>query len=197
MMGLPMFRRFEKLLNPTEAPARPEPPAGLLAFYWHFARQAKWLFVSLMVIELLQAALDAVIPWFFGRIVTLANTITPDRYLSAGWHVLAGLGLILLVARPTVVFARYLVTNQAISGPFTNLIRWQSHWHVARQSWAFFQNDCAGRIANRVMQTGGAMRQTIVSGIPALWYVLVYGTTAVLLAASADLWLTLPLLLWF
>jgi ATP-binding cassette subfamily B multidrug efflux pump len=192
-----MFARFEKLLKPTEPPTRPEPPAGLLAFFWHFARQAKWLFASLMVIELFQATLDAVIPWFFGRIVTLANTVAPEQYLAEGWTVLAGLALILLVARPAVVFARYLVTNQAISGPFTNLIRWQSHWHVARQSWAFFQNDFAGRIANRVMQTGGAIRQTVVSGITALWYVLVYGTTAVILAASADLWLTVPLLLWF
>ena len=192
-----MFGRFEKILNPTTQPARPEPPPGLLAFYWHFASQAKGLFAALFVIELFQATLDAVIPWFFGRIVTLASTLAREQYLAEGWHVLAGLALILLVGRPAVVFARYLVTNQAISGPFTNLIRWQSHWHVARQSWAFFQNDFAGRIANRVMQTGGAMRQTLVTGITALWYVLVYGTTAVVLAASADFWLTIPILLWF
>jgi ATP-binding cassette subfamily B multidrug efflux pump len=196
-MRQPMFRRFERFLNPTETPARPEPPASLLAFYWHFARQAKWLFLSLMVIELFQATLDAVIPWFFGRIVSLADRLAPSDYVAEGWPLLAGLAIVLLVLRPAVVFARYLVTNQAISGPFTNLIRWQSHWHVARQSWSFFQNDFAGRIANRVMQTGGAMRQTIVSGITALWYVLVYGTTAIVLAASADVWLTVPLLLWF
>ena len=197
MMAPLMFGRFEKILNPTTQPARPEPPPGLLAFYWHFASQAKGLFAALFVIELFQATLDAVIPWFFGRIVTLASTLAREQYLAEGWHVLAGLALILLVGRPAVVFARYLVTNQAISGPFTNLIRWQSHWHVARQSWAFFQNDFAGRIANRVMQTGGAMRQTLVTGITALWYVLVYGTTAVVLAASADFWLTIPILLWF
>jgi ATP-binding cassette subfamily B multidrug efflux pump len=192
-----MFGRFEKLLNPTEPPERPEPPAGLIAFYWHFASQAKWLFASLMVIELFQALFDVVIPWFFGRIVTLATTVAKGQYLTEAWMMLAGLALVLLVARPAVVFARYLITNQAISGPFTNLIRWQSHWHVARQSWAFFQNDFAGRIANRVMQTGGAIRQTIVSGITALWYVLIYGSGAIALAAAADLWLTLPLLLWF
>ena len=192
-----MFGRFETLLNATKPPERPEPPGGLLAFYWHFAGQAKWLFISLMMIELCQALLDAVIPWFFGRIVTLANTVARDQYLTQGWHVLAGLALILLLVRPAVVFVRYLVVNQAISGQFTNLIRWQSHWHVARQSWAFFQNDFAGRIANRVMQTGGALRQTVVSGITALWYVIVYGSTAVALAASADIWLTVPILLWF
>src|SRR6476620_1485329 len=158
-----MFGRFEKLLNPTKTPAHPEPPGGLLAFYWHFASQAKWLFASLMVIEFFQALLDAIIPWFFGRIVTLASTVAKEQYLAEGWPVLAGLALVLLVARPGIVYARYLMTNQAISGPFTNLIRWQSHWHVARQSWAFFQNDFAGRIATRVMQTGGSLRQTLVS----------------------------------
>jgi len=192
-----MFGRFEKLLNPTEPPERPEPPAGLIAFYWHFASQAKWLFASLMVIELFQALVDAVIPWFFGRIVTLASTVAKDQYVAESWPMLAGLAGLLLVVRTAVVYARYLLTNQAISGPFTNLIRWQSHWHVARQSWAFFQNDFAGRIANRVMQTGGAVRQTIVSGITALWYVLVYGSSAVVLAATADFWLTIPILLWF
>ncbi len=192
-----MFRRFENLLKPTEAPTQSEPPAGLLAFFWHFAKQARWLFITLFVIELFVALLDAAVPWFIGRIVTLVSTITPDEFLGKTWPFMIGMALVLLIARPGIVFARYLITNQAISGPFTNLIRWQSHWHVVRQSWAFFQNDFAGRISNRVMQTGGAVRQTLVSGITAMWYVMVYGTTAVVLAASADFWLTVPILLWF
>src|SRR5258707_2031334 len=98
MMPPSMFGRFEKLLKPTETPERPEPPAGLIAFYWHFASQAKWLFASLMVIEFLQALLDAVIPWFFGRIVTLASNVAPERYLADGLTGLAGLALILLLA---------------------------------------------------------------------------------------------------
>jgi ATP-binding cassette subfamily B multidrug efflux pump len=137
------------------------------------------------------------VPWFIGRIVTMVSTLSADQFLAAAWPILFGGAILLLIGRPAVVFARYLVTNQAISGPFTNLIRWQSHWHVVRQSWSFFQNDFAGRISNRVMQTGGAIRQTLVAGITAMWYVLVYGTTAVLLAAAADIWLTVPILLWF
>ncbi|HYW60324.1 MAG TPA: ABC transporter ATP-binding protein, partial [Xanthobacteraceae bacterium] len=89
------------------------------------------------------------------------------------------------------------VTNQAIAGPFTNLIRWQSHWHVVRQSWAFFQNDFAGRISNRVMQTGPALRESLVSSVTAVWYIVVYGTTAVFMTAAADWWLTAPILAWF
>ena len=67
----------------------------------------------------------------------------------------------------------------------------------SRQSWAFFQNDFAGRIANKVMQTGPAMRESLVSMITAVWYILVYGTSAVVLLASADPWLALPILVWF
>src|SRR6266567_6213306 len=102
-----MFRRFEKLLNPTAPPANPEPPSGLLAFFWHFARQAKWLFATLFVIELFVALFDAAIPWFTGRIITLLSSKTPrDEFLALAWPLLIGMLLVVLVARPTVTFAR-------------------------------------------------------------------------------------------
>jgi ATP-binding cassette subfamily B multidrug efflux pump len=191
-----MFSFFEKTLTPTSLPERPEPPDGLLAFYWHFARQAKGLFVALFVIELFVALLDTAIPWFIGRIVTLVTSVPVDRFLAETWPWLAGMAFVVLVARPGIVLARYLVTNQAIAGPFTNLIRWQSHWHVVRQSWSFFQNDFAGRISNRVMQTGPALRESLVASVTAIWYVIVYGITALILTAAADWWLTLPILVW-
>ena len=155
-----MIRFFEKLINPTAAPENPEPPAKLIPFYWHYARQAKGLFILLFVIELFVALLDTAVPWFIGKVVTLVSTIPPDRFLADTWPWLIAMAVVMLVARPGIVFARYLVTNQALAGPFSNLIRWQSHWHVVRQSWPFFQNDFAGRIANRVMQTGHALRES-------------------------------------
>jgi ATP-binding cassette subfamily B multidrug efflux pump len=192
-----MFALFERLLRPTEVPDHPEPPGGLVAFFWHFARQAKWLFVALFVIEMLVALTDSAVPWFMGRVVTLVTTVPPDRFLATTWPMLVGMGLVVLVARPAVALARYLITNQAIAAPFTGLVRWQAHWHVVRQSWAFFQNDFAGRISNRVMQTGAAVRSTLTASVTALWYILVYGTTAIAMTAAADLWLALPILLWF
>jgi ATP-binding cassette subfamily B multidrug efflux pump len=192
-----MFTLFERLLRPTDTPEHPEPPGGLIAFFWHFARQAKWLFVALFVIEMLMALTDSAVPWFMGRIVTLVTTVAPDRFLSLTWPMLAGMALVVLVARPAVALMRYLVVNQAIAAPFTGLIRWQAHWHVVRQSWAFFQNDFAGRISNRVMQTGAAVRSTLTASVTALWYILVYGATAVGMMAAADLWLAIPILAWF
>jgi ATP-binding cassette subfamily B multidrug efflux pump len=192
-----MFALFETLLRPTEPPEHPEPPAGLVAFFWHFARQAKWLFVALFAVELLVALTDSAVPWFMGRIVTLVTTVPPERFLGLTWHLLAGMALVVVVARPAIALARYLITNQAIAAPFTSLIRWQAHWHVVRQSWAFFQNDFAGRISNRVMQTGPAVRSTLTASVTALWYILVYGVTATVMTASADLWLAAPIVLWF
>ena len=192
-----MFSLFERLLRPTEAPEHPEPPAGLIAFFWHFARQAKWLFVALFAIEMLVALTDSAVPWFTGRIVTLITTVPPDRFLEVTWPMLTGMALVLLVARPLVALARYLVVNQAIAAPFSSLIRWQAHWHVVRQSWAFFQNDFAGRIANRVIQTGPSVRSSLTASVTALWYILVYGVTAIGMMASADRRLTIPILGWF
>ena len=192
-----MFTPFERYLQPTAVPEHPEPPANLLAFLWHFARQAKPLFIALFVVEFFIALTDSAVPWFMGRIVTLVTTISPERFLTETWPWLAGMAIVVLIARPGIMMLRYLITNQAIAAPFTGLIRWQSHFHVVRQSWAFFQNDFAGRISNRVMQTGPAVRQTLVASVTALWYVLVYGITAVVMSASADAWLTLPIIGWF
>jgi len=184
-------------LTPTDAPENPEPPGGLIAFLWHFARQAKWLFAALFVVELFVALTDSAVPWFMGRVVTMVTKTPPDRFLAVGWPWLAGMAIVVLIVRPAVALTRYLITNQAIAAPFTGLIRWQSHWHVVRQSWAFFQNDFAGRISNRVMQTGPSVRSTLTATITTVWYILVYGVSAIALTATADRWLAVPILLWF
>jgi ATP-binding cassette, subfamily B, multidrug efflux pump len=104
---------------------------------------------------------------------------------------------VLLIVRPLALTSQNLITHQAIAANVSNMIRWQTHWHVARQSWAFFQNDFAGRIATRVLQTGPAVRESLVALITGVWYILVYGSSALFLLASADRWLALPISIWF
>ena len=192
-----MFALFERFLSPTATPQHPEPPPGLIAFLWHFARQAKWLFAALFVVELLVALSDSAVPWFMGRVVTMVTKTPPDQFLAVGWPWLLGMAVVVVIVRPAVTLTRYLITNQAIAAPFTGMIRWQSHWHVVRQSWAFFQNDFAGRISNRVMQTGPSVRSTLTATITTVWYIIVYGVSAIGLTAAADRWLAVPILLWF
>jgi ATP-binding cassette subfamily B multidrug efflux pump len=192
-----MFSLFERALKTTDLPEQPEPPGGLIAFYWHFARQAKGLFVALFVAGLLVALLDSLVPVFIGRVVTLVTSSARNELFARSWPTLLTMAVVLLVLRPLALTTQNLVSNQAIAANVSNLIRWQNHWYVARQTWAFFQNDFAGRIANKVMQTGPALRESLVALITGVWYILVYGTAAVFLLASADAWLALPVLLWF
>ncbi len=197
-----MFRPFETILRPTSIPPdRPPPPLdgprALLRFYWHFVRQSRGLVAALFAAGLAVAFLDTMIPVFIGRVVTLVSTTEPADLLRGHWPQLAGMACVMLLLRPAALLAQNLITNQAIVPGMTNLIRWQSHWHVVRQSWAFFQNDFAGRVANRVMQTGPALRESVVSTVNAVWYILVYGTSAVLLLARTDWRLAVPMAVWF
>ncbi len=57
---------------------------------------------------------------------------------------------VLLLVRPLMLLGHIVLVNQIVNPGLSNMIRWQNHWHVVRQSWTFFQNDFAGRIANRV-----------------------------------------------
>ena len=193
----PMFSLFERYLQPTAVPEHPEPPAGYCGSSGISRARRRLCSSASSSIEFFVALTDSAVPWFMGRIVTMVTTIPPEHFIAETWPWLVGMALVVLVARPAIGLARYLITNQAMAAPFTGLIRWQSHYHVVRQSWAFFQNDFAGRISNRVMQTGPAVRQTLVAAVTALWYVLVYGITALVMTAAADAWLTIPILAWF
>jgi ATP-binding cassette subfamily B multidrug efflux pump len=192
-----MLRRIERLLNPTAETPREPPTEGLMRFYGHFVRQVRWPIAALFFTGLLVALLDITIPIFIGRVVSLVTSHRPGKLFAEAGFELVVMALILLVGRPTAVLAQNIVTNQVINPGVTNLIRWQNHWHVVRQSWMFFQNDFAGRIANRVIQTGPALRESIVSGTNAVWYILVYGSSAIILLSAADWRLALPILCWF
>ena len=192
-----MFRRFEALLEPTSVPPTEPPTAGLPRFYWHFIRQVPWLTASLFIGGGLIALIDSMIPAFIGRLVTLITTRRPDTLLAEAWPQFAFMGSVLLLFRPLTMLGHNILLNQVVNTGFSNMIRWQNHWHVVRQSWTFFQNDFAGRIANRVMQTGPALRESLVMTLDAAWYIVVYGSSAILLLGAVDWRLTVPMLVWF
>src|SRR5271167_3172115 len=112
-----VFRFFENLLEPTAVPPGP-PPAGLGAFYWHHARQARGLVVALFAAGLVVALLDTTIPVFVGRVVTMVSSRTPHAVLHESWPQLRGMVLVLLVARPAAMLVQKMITNQAIIPSF-------------------------------------------------------------------------------
>ena len=173
------------------------PPAGLAAFYWHFVRQTKGWYAAMFAASLAVAALDTVIPLFIGRLVSLMEAADRMAALREQWPMLVGMIALVLVVRPLVLLADIAIRHMVLIPGATSLIRWQSHWHVIRQSWPFFQNDFAGRIANRVMQTAHALRESVMASIRAVWYIGAYGVITYALMAMADWRLGVPTLVWF
>jgi ATP-binding cassette subfamily B multidrug efflux pump len=193
-----MFTLFERWVKITSLPdTQAVPPTSLAGFYWYFARQTKPVFLALFAAGFAVALLDVMIPVFIGKLVTLVTQADPGALLAQHWPELAAMAGVLLFLRPAAYAAQQLLMNQAIAANVSNRIRWQNHWHVVRQSWAFFQNDFAGRIANRVMQTGPAIRESLVQLLTAVWFIVIYGTSALVLLAHADPLLALPVVCWF
>jgi ATP-binding cassette subfamily B multidrug efflux pump len=191
-----MLRFFETIVVPTARETPGNPPEGLLSFYWFFVRQAKGLFIALIFASLFVALADAAIPVFMGKLVKVLTASTPERVFADGAWLIFGLIVLVLVIRPLVTALQGLVLNQAIAPGVTNMVRWQSHWHVIRQNLSFFQNDFAGRIGSRVLEIGHTLRSSVVSVISVVWYLVALGLITSGILAAASWWLVLPVALW-
>ncbi|MDB5809476.1 MAG: transporter related protein [Betaproteobacteria bacterium] len=192
-----MFRYLHSSIRGTASAGSAVPPPGLLAFYWHFVRQTKGWYAVVFATSLAVAAIDMVIPVFIGKLVTLMEAADRQAALDENMTLLVGMLALILLVRPAVLFADVAIRQNVLLPGVTTLVRWQSHWHVVRQNLPFFQNDFAGRIAQRVMQTANALRESVMSSIRSLFYIVVYGISAFALMAAADWRLGLPTLLWF
>lgn len=192
-----MFRWFETRIDPFAGGGDVRPPDELWAFYWHFVRQCWPAFAALIVVGFLSAVVEASLFAFVGNLVDrMREAASPETFMADNWGVLVLMALVAMVARPVFAVCSDFIKYQMISGSFTTRIRWQSHAYVLRQSLSFFQNDFAGRIASKVMQTAPALRESVIEAIDALWFVGVYWLAAIVLFADADLRLIAPLIVW-
>ncbi|WP_140718938.1 MULTISPECIES: ABC transporter ATP-binding protein [Gammaproteobacteria] len=191
-----MFRWFESLVEVFPSPENRTPPGAVWRFYLHYLRPLWPVLLATLVAGLLLALVEVAMFDFLGRIVDMvAERPGPDFFRRHAVELL-WMGGITLIARPLLVGVHNLLVNQAIVPGLSNRARWLMHNYVVRQSLSFFQNDFAGRIANRVMQTGTSLRESAVQMVDALWYIVVYTGSALYLFAQADPLLTAPLLLW-
>ena len=196
-----MFRRitkwFETRIDAFARPAIVRPPDTLWAFYWHFVKPVWPVFVALLVMGFLGSAIEVMLFAFIGDLVDMMKAAdNPKSFMADHQGILLWMAFVALIARPVVSTVHDLVKNQAVATTFTNRVRWQTHGYVMRQSLGFFQNDFAGRIANKIVQTAPALRESVVQLIDALWYATVQFIGSLVLFAASDWRLTLPLLAW-
>ena len=192
-----MFKYLQSRVRGTATTGPGAPPPGLIAFYWHFVRQTRGWYLAMFVTSLAVALIDTLIPVFIGTLVTLMQAVDRPAALAGRAPMLAGMAVAILLVRPLVMLVDVAIRQNALIPGVTSLIRWQSHWHVIRQGLPFFQNDFAGRIANRVMQTAMSLRESVMSAIRAVWYIAVYGIGALVLMGAVDWRLAVPTVWWF
>ncbi len=197
-----MYKTFEKMIDifrdhDTHEILDHNQRASVWNFYWNYVSQVKGSMILLFVAGFVTAIVDLSIPLFIGRITGYVSHAKSDALSSNEMHAILIMAFVIIVLRPFIHFFHDLVTNQTIAANFTNLIRWQNHRGLIRQGWAFFQNDFAGRIANRVMQTGPSLRESTVATLTAVWYLLTYGISSIIILAQQSWTLSVPVFLWF
>jgi ATP-binding cassette subfamily B multidrug efflux pump len=186
---------FDRFYSPTVLAADSRPASGTVPFFRYFLDQFRGALWARFILVALGSIGDAMLPVFVGWIVGMLAT-TPPGALWQEHSAALLLMLAVVLIRPALFAADQLVRNQALTPNLIDLVRWQSHWHVIRQSWTFFQNDFAGRIGTKVMQAGEAVELVVNLTIDAVWYAAVFIVVAIVVLAGMDPLLLLPIGLW-
>lgn len=191
-----IYSYFEDRLDPFPSEEPQEPPRTLLAFCRHFTRDSWfWIAVSAILMALI-AITEVWIFAFLGNIVDWLAVQDRTTFFSQQGLKLAGMGIIVLILLPLAVMVHSLVNQQTLMGNYPMRIRWQVHRYLLKQSMTFYQDEFAGRIATKLMQTALAVRELVMKLVDVLNYVVVYFVGILFIVASADLRLAIPLIFW-
>ncbi len=191
-----MYAFFENLLKPFPPEIPTRPPSTLFAFCLYCTRGAwRWIFLSSLLVTMI-ASIEVMLFGFLGEIIDWLSNADKATFLEQEGDRLLVISLVVLIAIPTLSFMWALLTHQTIIGNFPMRIRWQAHRYLLRQSFGFYQDEYAGRVATKVMQTALGMREVVMKIADMLIYVSVYFGGAIWLAASFDLWMAGPFIAW-
>ncbi|SDU54091.1 ABC transporter ATP-binding protein [Pseudomonas moraviensis] len=191
-----LYRRFEQLIDIFRDAPTASPPDRVWPFYTYYLKQVWPSFAALLVVGLFAALIEVALFSYLSRIIDLAQGTPNPNFFSDHALELTWMLVVALVLRPIFFGLHDLLVHQTLSPGMTSMIRWQNHSYVLKQSLNFFQNDFAGRIAQRIMQTGNSLRDSAVQAVDALWHVVIYAISSLVLFAEADWRLMIPLLTW-
>lgn len=191
-----MFSWFERRLNPFPTEEPTQAPTGFFAFCWHFTKGAT---PFIAVTAALMAAIAIAEVWLFGflgQIVDWLSAQDKETLLNDQFWPLAGMSALVLVGLPLLVWFHSMLTHQTLLGNFPMRIRWLGHRYLMKQSMSYYQDEFAGRVATKLMQTSLALRQCIMTFIEVVNYVAVYFLGMFVIIGSADWRMMLPLACW-
>ena len=199
-----VFKFFESWIDPFKPRKDYEPPNKFLGYVWHYVSQVKWAFLALLLYGFANAVVEAVVFSYVGQLVDILTQFETQGKRTTGWDgLLTEFGnsllimfLVVAILRATVVTFGALIEEQVIVPGFFMMMRWQSHKHVIGQSLSFFQNDLAGRISQKVFQSGMATGDMMISLLQVIWFVVIYAVTTAGLLFALDWQLGLVITIW-
>lgn len=172
-----------------------QPPKGVVAFCVHFSRDIwPWLLIS----ALMMTCVAVVEVWLFSFMGDLVNWLSEQErttFLQTEKWKLFGMATVILIL-PLLVLIHSLLNFQVLMGNYPMRIRWLIHRYLLQQSMHYYQEEFAGRIATKLMQTALSVRECVIKLVDVLNYVTVYFIGTLVIMGSADLRLMIPLLIW-
>ncbi|EGQ8241177.1 ABC transporter ATP-binding protein [Vibrio parahaemolyticus] len=191
-----MFKRFEGFTEPFPKSTPDQPPSGISAFLRHYTRGYEKPLIIMSLMSTIVAIVEVMLFGAMGQLVDWLSTSNPETFLQDNRANLIFYGVLLLVVMPLLVVIYSLLVHQTLLGNYPMSIRWLAHRYLLNQSLNFYQDDFAGRVATKVMQTSLAVRETVMKSMDVFVYVTVYFTSMVVMLAAADWRLMIPMIVW-
>jgi len=190
-----LLRWFEKRVTPYPESAPEAPPKNFFAFLWACSEGLRPTILAMTLCTAVIGAFEAFLFGMLGRVVVWLAAVEPARLWTEQRGSLLLLAAI-LAASPLVVALQTMLKHQTLAANFPMRLRWNFHRLLLRQSMGFYQDEFAGRIATKVMQTALAVRDTWLTVADILVFITIYFVTMVAVVGSFDAWLLLPFLGW-
>jgi len=191
-----MFKKFEGFTKPFPDQEPTQPPSGIFAFCRHYTRGFEVPLIIMSVMATIVAIVEVSLFGAMGNLVDWLSSSNPETFWQDNQSDLIFYGILLLIVMPILVVGYSLLVHQTLLGNYPMSIRWLAHRYLLKQSLNFYQDDFAGRIATKVMQTSLAVRETVMKTMDVFVYVSVYFTSIVVLLAQADWRLMIPMIVW-
>lgn len=191
-----MFKRFEGFTEPFPKSTPDQPPTGIFAFLRHYTRGYEKPLIIMSLMSTIVAIVEVSLFGAMGQLVDWLSTSNPETFLQDNKADLIFYGSLLLIVMPILVVVYSLLIHQTLLGNYPMSVRWLAHRYLLNQSLNFYQDDFAGRVATKVMQTSLAVRETVMKTMDVFVYVSVYFTSIIVMLAAADWRLMIPMLVW-
>ncbi|CAM3963497.1 ABC transporter ATP-binding protein [Vibrio neonatus] len=191
-----MYKLFEGFTKAFPKQEPEQPPNTVFAFCRYYTKGFEKPLLLMALLSTIVAIVEVSLFGMMGKLVDWLGSSSPETFMQDNANTLIIYGVLVLIVMPILVILHSLIQHQTLLGNYPMSIRWMAHRYLLKQSLSFYQDDFAGRIATKVMQTSLSVRETVMKSLDVFVYVCVYFTSIIVLLAQADYRLMLPMLLW-